>query len=117
MRRMMENFVVTFVAILLLCAMIFFIAFDNAKVTYNVGAAQLTDIPPSVLQEKKRRYETASSCLVVSDSSLLFSHDYSAGRVGTSPLITCCTKVLAVLMSSSSGHMTHRSQPGMEAHC
>ena len=77
MRRMMENFVVTFVAILLLCAMIFFIAFDNAKVTYNVGAAQLTDIPPSVLQEKKRRYETASSCLVVSDSSLLFSHDYA----------------------------------------
>ena len=69
MKDMVKKFIVTFASLLMLCVIGVLVLLDSADAAYTVTEAHLTDLPSSVIAEKKRRSEAEQVCLLITDSS------------------------------------------------
>lgn len=69
MKAMTKQFIVTFTSLLMLCVIGVLVLLDSADAAYTVTASQLTDLPASVIAEKKRRSEAEQVCLLITDST------------------------------------------------
>lgn len=69
MKAMVKNFTITFVSLLMLCLVAVLVLLDSADASYTVEASRLTDLPASVVAEKKLRSEAEPVCLLVTDST------------------------------------------------
>lgn len=69
MKAMVKKFIVTFTSLLVLCVIGCLVLLDSADMSYSVAGNQLTDLPKSVIAEKKRRSEAEQVCLLITDST------------------------------------------------
>lgn len=69
MKAMLKQFIVTFTALMMLCVIGVLVLLDSADAAYTVTTNQLTDLPASVIAEKKRRSEAEQVCLLITDST------------------------------------------------
>lgn len=69
MKAMAKKFIVTFTSLLMLCVIGILVLLDSADASYTVAGSQLTDLPGSVIAEKKRRGEAEQVCLLITDST------------------------------------------------
>ncbi len=69
MKNMLKRFSITIVAIAVLMAVTVLLIFDNIGARYTVAESRLTDLPSSIIAEKKRKDEAAKECLVLTDST------------------------------------------------
>ena len=69
MKGMIKKFIVTFTALAVLCVIGVLVLLDSAEAAYTVAENRLTELPASVITEKKRRSESRQVCLIITDSS------------------------------------------------
>lgn len=69
MKKMLKRFSITITAIAVLIAVTVLLIFDNFGMGYTISGNLLSDLPSSVISEKKRKSETDKTCLVLSDST------------------------------------------------
>lgn len=67
MKTMLKNFKATIAALLALCTLGILMILDSAGVRYIVAPDVMTDLPSSVIAEKKLRQEAEKVCLIISD--------------------------------------------------
>jgi len=69
MKAMVKKFIMTFTSLLVLCVIGVLVLLDSADASYILAGNQLTDLPSSVIAEKKRRSEAQQVCLLITDST------------------------------------------------
>lgn len=69
MKAMVKKFIVTFTSLAMLCVIGILVLLDSADASYTLTGSQLTDLPGSVVAEKKRRSEAEADCLLITDST------------------------------------------------
>lgn len=69
MKKMLKRFSITITSIVVLMAITVLLIFDNFGTGYTILGNRLSDLPNSVVSEKKRKSEVKKNCLVLLDSS------------------------------------------------
>lgn len=78
MKAMVKKFIVTFVALMMLCLIGVLVLLDSADASYTLEESRLTDLPASVIAEKKRREEAVPVCLLITDSAQPSTESHAA---------------------------------------
>lgn len=69
MKAMIKKFIVTVTSLVMLCVIGVLVVLDSVDASYTVADARLSDVPASVLSEKKRRSEAEPVSLLITDST------------------------------------------------
>ena len=77
MKGMLKRFSITVTTIIVLIVISILLVIDNIGTDYKVSEVQLTDLPNTVISEKKRQSEVEATCLVLTDSSQESNELYS----------------------------------------
>lgn len=69
MKEILKRFSITLTSIVVLMAVTVLLIFDNFGTAYSASGSLLSDLPSSIVSEKKRKSEMPKTCLVLTDST------------------------------------------------